>query len=358
LLHTGQHYDPTMSQFFFEELRIPTPAYNLGIGSGLHGLQTGRMLEAIEQVLLSVRPDWVLVYGDTNSTLAGALAAAKLCIPTAHVEAGLRSFDRSMPEEINRTLTDHISALLFSPTKAAVENLRREGIADGRVHLVGDVMYDAAIYYGSQAEAKSQVLQQLNLLPKQYILATLHRAENTDNIEHLRVIIRALSNVTAELPVVMPLHPRTLKVLEREDMFHEVSRHIRLMEPVGYLDMVLLEKNARLIATDSGGIQKEAFFYQVPCVTFREQTEWVELLEMGWNFLVPPTNGEEVLSRLVHALASRPSPAPNPYGDGHSAEKIIDVLLSRGTMDQRRPEAVTVTKALNPVLHVRHPNDR
>ena len=288
LVHTGQHYDENMSEVFFQELEIPKPDYYLGIGSGTHGAQTGRMLEAIEQVLLQIVPDLVLVYGDTNSTLAGALAAVKLHVPVAHVEAGLRSYNRRMPEEINRVLTDHASDLLFAPTEAAVENLKQEGISSNRIFLVGDVMYDASLYYGAKAERESRILQQLGLRPKQYVLATIHRAENTDDAQRLRSIFDGLELAAKEIPVIIPLHPRTREALKQEAQLSKVAQHVLVIQPVGYLDMVMLEKHSRLIATDSGGVQKEAFFYNVPCMTLRSETEWVELVELGWNRLVPP----------------------------------------------------------------------
>lgn len=325
LVHTGQHYDDNMSRVFFEELEIPEPGYHLGVGSGTHGAQTGRMLEAIEQVLLEERPDWVLVYGDTNSTLAGALAAVKLHIPVAHVEAGLRSFNRRMPEEINRVLTDHASDLLFAPTETAVRNLRREGIPGERIHLVGDVMYDAALYYGAKAKRVSRILDRLGLEPKGYVLATVHRAENTDDPARLHAIMGGLVEVAREIPVVLPLHPRTRVALEREGMLGEVQVYLRLIPPVGYLDMVMLEQNARLIATDSGGVQKEAFFYRVPCVTMRDETEWVELVESGWNRLAPPKNAAAI-SKAVFAHMGAVGRDVDLYGGGEAAQRIVAVL--------------------------------
>lgn len=328
LVHTGQHYDENMSDVFFEELEIPKPDRYLGIGSGTHGSQTGRMLDAIEQVLLEEKPDWVLVYGDTNSTLAAALAAVKLHIPVAHVEAGLRSFNRRMPEEINRVLTDHASDLLFAPTQGAVENLRSEGLPEDRIHLVGDVMYDAALYYGVKADNESRILDTIDLKPKEYILATVHRAENTDEATRLRIIFEGLRQASKEVPVVLPLHPRTRKALEREEIFTKASRHLQLIEPVGYLDMVMLEKNARLIATDSGGVQKEAFFYQVPCITLREETEWVELVKVGWNRLVSPLKVQDVIESIQAGLAFwavGQYPA-GLYGEGNAAQRIARVL--------------------------------
>jgi len=330
IVHTGQHYDKNMSEVFFQELNIARPAYNLGIGSGLHGLQSGRMLEAIEGVLLEEVPDWVVVYGDTNSTLAGVLAAVKLHIPVAHIEAGLRSFDRRMPEEINRVVADHTSDLLFAPTQTALDNLRREGLPDSSIHVVGDVMYDAAIHYGSKAMAYSQVLRNLGLKSKGYILATLHRAENTDNLECLRSILDGLAEIAREVPVVLPIHPRTCRILNDQSIFREKSHCIQVINPVGYLDMIMLEKNARLIATDSGGVQKEAFFHGVPCVTFRESTEWVELIELGWNRLAPPVSAAAVISGLHDGLESAPRSWQTPYGNGHAAERIVEVLLQTG----------------------------
>lgn len=330
LVHTGQHYDENMSEVFFRELEIPEPHYNLGIGSDSHGAQTGRMLEAVEGVLLKEKPDWVLVYGDTNSTLAGALVAAKLHIPVAHVEAGLRSFNRRMPEEINRVLTDHVSDLLFAPTETAVENLRREGLPDDRIRLVGDIMLDAAMYYATKAERESRILEELNLKPKTYILATIHRAENTDTAGRLQAIFRGMAVIAQEVPVVLPLHPRTRAALTRGGIVEEVT-DIRLIEPVGYLDMVMLEKNARLIVTDSGGVQKEAFFYRVPCVTLRKETEWVELIDLGWNRLVPPLSAEAVIDGVREALGAPAGLNGQPYGDGRSSHRIVQVLLAAGT---------------------------
>ncbi|MCC5664236.1 UDP-N-acetylglucosamine 2-epimerase (non-hydrolyzing) [Nostoc sp. CHAB 5784] len=328
LVHTGQHYDENMSDVFFQELEIATPNYHLGIGSYTHGAQTGRMLEAIEQVLLQESPDWVLVYGDTNSTLAGAIAAVKLHISVAHVEAGLRSFNRRMPEEINRVLTDHTADLLFAPTAAAVANLNQEGISQQKIHLVGDVMYDAALDYGVKAEQKSSILEHLGLSSQKYLLATIHRAENTDNPARLRAIFMGLTAVTQNIPVVLPLHPRTRAALLREGLLEDVGKSLQLIEPVGYLDMVMLEKNARLIATDSGGVQKEAFFYRVPCITLREETEWVELVELGWNRLVPPLDAPTVANGILDGFVSfSSSEVPDGlYGGGLAASKIVHLL--------------------------------
>lgn len=326
LVHTGQHYDENMSDVFFQELEIPRPAYHLGVGSGGHGAQTGRMLEALERVLLDEKPDKVLVYGDTNSTLAGALAAAKLHVPIAHVEAGLRSFNRAMPEEINRVMADHLSMWLFAPTEAAVSNLRREGIRDEAVYLVGDVMYDAAIYYGGRASA--DLLDGLDLEPRGYVLATIHRAENTSPGPRLEALVEGLAAVAAELPVVLPLHPRTRAVLEREGKLERVGENVHLLDPVGYLDMVALEKHAAVIATDSGGVQKEAFFHRVPCVTLRDETEWVELVELGWNRLVPPTAAELVYRGVMQGLRSKPAAPASAalYGGGNAGTAIVELL--------------------------------
>lgn len=330
IVHTGQHYDYSMSDVFFDQLGIPEPDYELGVGSGGHGRQTGRIMERLEQVLLEERPDWALVYGDTNSTLAGALAAVKLHIPVAHVEAGLRSFNRKMPEEINRLLTDHVSDCLFAPTEVAVKNLIREGISEQRIRLVGDVMYDAAIYYKTLAEKKSSILEKLDLKENSYILATVHRAENTDDETRLRAIFNGLRRVACEVPVVMPLHPRTRRALGEIGWLGGLSRSLRLIGPVGYFDMVMLEQYARLIVTDSGGVQKEAFFFSVPCVTLRDETEWVELLELGWNYLVPPSSAESVAETVLRAAEKGPGVDALPYGDGRSAHKIVSTLVARG----------------------------
>jgi UDP-GlcNAc3NAcA epimerase len=331
LVHTGQHYDENMSDVFFEELEIPHPDIHLGVGSGSHAVQTGQMLEKLERVFIDEKPDCVLVYGDTNSTLAGALGAAKLHLPVAHVEAGLRSFNRRGPEEINRVLVDHVSNMLFAPTEAAVENLRREGIAGYGVHLVGDVMYDAAMYYGAKAEQMSTILDKLDLAPAGYVLATVHRAENTDDPKRLQAIVGGLRMVAEELPVIMPLHPRTRAALAREGMLEKESQHIRLTDPLGYMDMMMLEKNSRLVATDSGGVQKEAFFYRVPCVTLREETEWVELVELGWNVCVPPKQPsiiyEAIMERTSLSSTLAGTDLPGLYGEGNAGSLIAEHLV-------------------------------
>jgi UDP-GlcNAc3NAcA epimerase len=332
LLHTGQHYDPIMSDIFFEELGLPQPRWDLGIGSGPHGQQTGRMLAAIEEVLSTVRPDWVIVYGDTNSTLAGALAAAKLRIPVAHVEAGLRSFNRAMPEEINRIVADHLSTSLLAPTETAMAHLAREGVPPSQCHLVGDVMYDSVLHLGPVAQAREEILRREGLEPGRYALATIHRAENTDAPERLETILRGLALASAVLPVILPLHPRTRAMLARHGQDRRGDSRLRLVDPVGYLDMLALERGARLILTDSGGIQKEAYFQRVPCLTLRQETEWTELVEAGWNRLVPPVSAEAIASAVEAALARpRPAEPSRPlYGGGAAGAAIAAILAETG----------------------------
>ena len=322
VVHTGQHYDVKMSEVFFSELDIPQPGYNLGIGGGSHGQNTGRMIEAIEKVLIYEQPSIVLVYGDTDSTLAGALAAVKLHIPVAHIEAGLRSFNRLMPEEINRVLVDHCSKYLFAPTQIAMRNLTEERILRN-VHLVGDVMYDAALYYGKIAEKQSDILKELRLLPQSYILATIHRQENADSQEKLKNIITTLNN--APLPVIFPIHPRTKSKL---DLFEiKIESNVTVIEPMGYLDMIMLEKNSALIATDSGGIQKEAYFHNVPCVIFRGETEWKELIDIQACFLV---DFENPLATIEKVLEGYNNNFPTSiYGQGDTALNIVDVIIDR-----------------------------
>jgi len=335
LVHTGQHYDQGMSDVFFQELAIPEPDVNLGVGSLRQGAQTARMLDGLERLMIEDRPDWVLVYGDTNSTLAGSLAASKLRIPVAHVEAGLRSFNRLMPEEINRVVTDQLSDLLFAPTRVAVENLNREGMGSDRIRLVGDVMYDAALFYARQAEAQSSALRMLGLTPGRYVLSTIHRAENTDDPQRLAAVLGGLARLAADLSVVVPLHPRTRKALAALPVRDEVMKALRIIEPLGYLDMTMLEKHARLIVTDSGGVQKEAFFHGVPCVTLRYETEWVELVQSGWNQLVPPRSEKEVYMGILGVLGKGvPSEKGQFYGDGCAAEAVVRALLEE---DVARP---------------------
>ena len=320
LIHTGQHYDDNMSQLFFRELDIPEPDYNLGVGSGPHGAQTGKMLVRIERVLRKEKPAWVLVYGDTNSTLAGALAAAKLHIPVAHVEAGLRSFNRRMPEELNRILVDHVSDLLFAPTETAMKNLEREGLIE-RAHLVGDVMEEALRYYLPIARTRSAILDQLQLEAKSYYLVTVHRAENTDSKQNLESILQAL--VQLDRPVVFPLHPRTRKMIERFGLGRFLNAEgIRYLDPVGYLEMLALEENALAILTDSGGVQKEAYWLGVPCVTLRKETEWVETVKAGWN-AVAGCEPELIVKCLREAGPKRRIPA---HCEGPVAERIVQCL--------------------------------
>ncbi|MFQ6610830.1 MAG: non-hydrolyzing UDP-N-acetylglucosamine 2-epimerase, partial [Fidelibacterota bacterium] len=306
IVHTGQHYDPNMSAVFFDELDIPQPDYNLEIGGLSHGAMTGRQLERIESVLQKEKPDLVIVYGDTNSTLAGTLAAVKEQIPVAHVEAGMRSFNRKMPEEINRVLTDHASDLLFAPTPAAVKNLELEGLGE-RCFYVGDVIYDAALYYEQRAEAKSGILDTIGLHPGKFILTTIHRAEITGDSDYLQTLFNELLELNHLHPIVLPLHPRTRKQLLNTSIFNTLEKEMIITEPVGYLDMVQLEKEALLIITDSGGVQREAFFHRTPCVTVREETEWTELVKLGWNHLLPRKRLPELvpvcLSRIKHVGA-------------------------------------------------------
>lgn len=329
ILHTGQHYDDNMSQCFFDELQMPAPKYHLAIGSGPHGMQTGRMLERIERALSEMTPDWVLVYGDTNTTLAGALAAAKMHLPLAHIEAGLRSWNRTMPEEINRVVADHISDLLFVPTKRAAKNLAAEGIPNERIEVVGDVMFDVALQNAELAESRSAILREVGV--DEYVLATVHRVENTDDRKRLSNILSALADLAEDIAVVLPLHPRTEAKLKQANMLNLNWTRIRMIPAVSYLDMLKLERNARLIATDSGGVQKEAFFFKVPCVTMRRETEWTELVEAGWNRLADPSTKESVLTALQSALNSNvPDRRPQIFGNGHSAELIAQILLGKG----------------------------
>ncbi|HET6314123.1 MAG TPA: UDP-N-acetylglucosamine 2-epimerase (non-hydrolyzing) [Chloroflexia bacterium] len=319
LLHTGQHYDPAMSEVFFAELDIPAPRHNLGVGSGSHAGQTAAMLVGIEAVLLDERPDYLLVYGDTNSTLAGALAAAKLGVPVAHVEAGLRSYNRDMPEEINRVVADSLSSLLFCPTGVAAANLEREGITRG-VFVVGDVMYDAILDSIPRAEGIApSLLSKLGVESGSYLLATVHRASNTDDSANLANIVRALSD-SAE-PVVFPAHPRTARALQQAGI--TPGPNVRQIGPVSYLEMLALEKHARKVLTDSGGVQKEAMWLSVPCITMRSETEWVETVELGWNTLTG-TDPARILA-AIHAPRLHSTP-PDVYGDGHAAENIVNVL--------------------------------
>lgn len=327
IIHTGQHYDENMSKVFFRELDIPIPSWNLGIGNCSHGAMTGRMLEKIEDVLCRIQPDWVLVYGDTNSTLAGALAAKKMNLKLAHVESGLRSFNIRMPEEQNRIVSDRLSDLLFCPTETAVENLRVEGIPSlpygQKVMNVGDVMYDATLYYLSLAETRSDVKRRLDITQGEYILCTIHRAENTNEASRLLHIVSALKEIAHETKVIFPLHPRTRRILMEARVN---TGDIKVVDPVSYFDMLILEKGCKCIITDSGGVQKEAYFLQKPCITIRDETEWIELVRAGVNFLVCAER-----KKIIDAVKEWPSRgldfSQKFYGSGDAGKKIVESLL-------------------------------
>lgn len=325
LVHTGQHYDAQMSSNIFADLELPAAQYSLDIGSGSHGEMTGRMLTRIEQVLQAERPDYAVVYGDTNSTLAGALAAAKLHIPVAHVEAGLRSFNRRMPEEVNRVIADHISNLHFAPTETAVQNLAREGVSGESVMLVGDVMCDAIEFYATRALELSRVFDTHALPREGFVLVTIHRAENTDDQGRLRTICAALRMVARHVPVVWPLHPRTRAALDRDDLLGTLSG-VHVTPPVGYLDMIALQSAAQVVATDSGGVQKEAYLLGTPCITLRDETEWVELVAVGANRLVAPVAAEAIVDAILGHHTFPPN-AKGLYGDGRAGLKICEGLL-------------------------------
>lgn len=338
LVHTGQHYDVNMSDVFFDELGIPKPDYNLGVGSGTHGKQTGKMLEGIEEIIQKENPDGLLVYGDTNSTLAGALAASKLHIPVYHVEAGLRSYNKLMPEEQNRILTDHISNLLLCPTQTAVDNLNKEGITSGVINT-GDIMYDTvlrniniSIQKYCDGDWVKELLSDNGDLPKltenEYYLATIHRAENTDNPDKLFKIFKAFSEL--DKPVLLPLHPRTKKLIENLDVD---LNNIVIIKPVGYLLMLYLTSNAYMVITDSGGLQKEAYFLKTPCTTLRDQTEWVETLENDWNVL-SCIDVEEIKTNVQRKLTCLQHPQPNSFGDGKAALKICEAIINGGQINE------------------------
>lgn len=326
LVHTGQHYDTKMSDIFFSDLGIPTPAYSLGIGGLSHGAMTGRMLEKLEGVLETEQPDAVLLYGDTNSTLAGALAAAKLHIPVAHVEAGLRSFNNRMPEEINRVLSDRLSRFLFCPSDVAAQNLAVEGITKG-VHVVGDVMYDATLLFKPLA-ARTVALDQFGVAPGAYALATVHREENTDDRARLEAIFKALGTISADVPVVLPLHPRTGRRLSEAGLT-SLLEPLKVVEPLSYLEMHRLLQDATAVLTDSGGVQKEAFFHGVPCITLRDETEWVETVELGWNTLCGADEHEVLRAwRGRGSSGGRAEEVARPYGDGDASQRIVQMLLT------------------------------
>jgi len=325
IVHTGQHYDEKMSQYFFDELDIPKPDINLAVGSDKHGEQTGRMISAVESDLLQSRPDFVLLYGDTNSTLAGAIAASKLNIPIAHVEAGLRSYNKEMPEEINRILTDAVSSRMYVPTSTAADNLSREGYDSKTIVNTGDVMYDAALHYSAAAAERN------NITPTgSYILCTFHRAENTDNRLRLNSIVDSLCKLSLDYNIIFPVHPRTHKVLKSSDLYSRLEDcpRIKLIEPVGYLDMISLETGADLILTDSGGVQKEAFFHKVPCVTLRTETEWTETLANDCNRLVPPTSVNLIIQGVTKSINMATAKYSSPYGLGDAGEKIVADLIN------------------------------
>jgi UDP-GlcNAc3NAcA epimerase len=364
LVHTGQHYDYLMDRVFFEELPLSKPDYHLGVGSGSHAAQTAMMLERIGTILARETPELVLVYGDTNSTLAGALAAVKLDIPVAHVEAGLRSYNRVMPEEINRLITDHLSTFLFCPTDQAIRNLLKEGIRDGKTRVVkkvGDVMYDSVLYYSNLAEKRSTILEDLGLndssapqsairhaprrvhgspkpymvqgelCPRPYYLATLHRAENTDHPERLKSILRALNEIGKDIPVILPIHPRTKKMMKAYHLFSE-TRRIKLIDPVSYLNMLTLEKDAGAILTDSGGVQKEAYWFGVPCFTLRDETEWPETVHSGWNTLVGAEETKIVKEVRQRGERITPPKKRGIFGDGKASEKIVKMIIGYGSI--------------------------
>ncbi len=328
IVNTGQHYDPEMSDVFFRDLGLRRADYSLNVGSGTHGAQTGEMLKRVEQVIVDEKPDLVMVYGDTNSTLAGALAAAKLHIPVAHVEAGLRSFNRAMPEEINRVITDHLSTLLFAPSESSSRQLREEGISSG-VHVTGDVMYDAVLHYAPVAKKASRYPGLLNLDAHGFYLCTIHRAENADDASRLRQIVSALNALS--LPVVLPLHPRTKKRLEEFEIV--AGPNIRLIEPLGYIDMLQLTQSCLAVLTDSGGLQKEAYYVGVPCITLRSETEWTETVDAGWNRVAGHT--EKGIIEAVDAARSLPSYRPELYGDGKAAARIAKILGARINHDDQ-----------------------
>jgi len=324
IVHTGQHFDENMSAVFFDEMEIPAPAYNLGIHSLTHGAMTGQMLEEIEKILLIEKPDGVLVYGDTNSTLAGALAAAKMHIPVLHVEAGLRSFNMNMPEEINRILTDRISSVLFCPTETAVKNLQSEGFEHFNAEIIknGDVMQDAALFYAKKAEEKSNIIQKLDL--QDFIIATIHRQENTDTPENLQNIIFTLNEINKQIQVVVPLHPRTRKIIENQN----IKAEFKIIEPISYFDMIMLLKSCKMVITDSGGLQKEAFFFGKHCITLRRETEWTELVENGFNILTG-SSPEKIQNAFEILMNKKSEFSVDLYGNGHAAEIAAKYILEK-----------------------------
>ena len=341
IVHTGQHYDDNMSQVFFDELQIPRPDYNLHVGSASHGVQTARMTEGIEDILFKEQPDFIVLYGDTNSTLAGAVAAAKIHVPIVHIEAGLRSFNKAMPEEINRIVCDHCSTLLFTPTKAGLENLKREGfpfdndgpytIDNPKVYHCGDIMYDNSLHFAHIAEDKTDIIQRLEMASKPFVLATIHRDTNTDYPERLSAIFKALIQLSKECQVVLPLHPRTAKLLKTnlsEDLQKQIfdSPSIKLIPPVSFLEMIALERHAQLVMTDSGGVQKEAYFFKKPCIILRPETEWVEIVETG-NAILADADESRIMQAWKHFKDNPPTTFPEIFGDGHAAEFMLKQIL-------------------------------
>ena len=351
IVHTGQHYDDNMSQVFFDELQIPRPDYNLHVGSASHGVQTARMTEGIEALLIKEKPNFIVLYGDTNSTLAGAVAAAKIHVPIVHIEAGLRSFNKSMPEEINRIVCDHCSTLLFTPTKAGLENLKREGfsidesgpstgsgtakptIDNPKVYHCGDIMYDNSLHFADIAEEKTDIIQRLELKGKPFILSTIHRDTNTDHPERLSAIFDALIELSKENQIVLPLHPRTAKLLktnlsnEKQTLIFS-SPNIKLIPPVSFLEMIALERHAQLVMTDSGGVQKEAYFFKKPCIILRPETEWVEIVQTG-NAILADADGSRIMDAWQHFKNIPPTAFPEIFGDGHAAEFILNEMLQQ-----------------------------
>lgn len=350
IVHTGQHYDDNMSQVFFDELGIPSPDYNLHVGSASHGVQTARMTEGIEALLIKEQPDFIVLYGDTNSTLAGAVAAAKIHVPIVHIEAGLRSFNKAMPEEINRIVCDHCSTLLFTPTKAGLENLKREGftineggvstgsttaptIDQPKVYHCGDIMYDNSLHFANIAEQKTNIIHHLELGGKPFILATIHRDTNTDHPERLSAIFRSILRLSKDCQVVLPLHPRTAKLLKtnlNDDLQKQIFScpSIKLIPPVSFLEMIALERHAQLVMTDSGGVQKEAYFFKKPGIILRPETEWVEIVETG-NAILADADECRILKAWQHFKDNPPTVFPEIFGDGHAAEFILNVMLQQ-----------------------------
>lgn len=345
IVHTGQHYDDNMSQVFFDELHIPRPDYNLHVGSASHGVQTARMTEGIEDILFKEQPDYIVLYGDTNSTLAGAVAAAKIHVPIVHIEAGLRSFNKAMPEEINRIVCDHCSTLLFTPTNAGLENLKREGFPMGnegpytidnpKVYHCGDIMYDNSLHFAAIAEEKTDIIQRLELTANPYVLATIHRDTNTDHPERLSAIFRSILRLSKDCQVVLPLHPRTAKLL-KTNLDETLQKHIfscqniKLIPPVSFLEMIALERHALLVMTDSGGVQKEAYFFKKPCIILRPETEWVEIVETG-NAVLADADEGRIMQAWQHFKGNPPTVFPEIFGDGHAAEFMLEKMLLANT---------------------------